>query len=133
MSAGPCTVVRVGHPGRVLAALLDLVLPQLCAGCGAPTAWCGTCAQLLAEAARAPLGEARPDPVPEGFPRAATAAVYDGAVRAALLAHKERGRLALVRPLGLALAAAVASLEPPTGFVLTAVPVDPRRGAAAGS
>jgi predicted amidophosphoribosyltransferase len=106
----------------VLAALLDLVLPQPCAGCGAPAAWCSSCAHLLAEAARSPLGETRPDPVPQGFPRAATAAVYDGAVRAALLAHKERGRLALVRPLGRALAAAVVALDPPRGFVLAAVP-----------
>ena len=104
------------------AALLDLVLPQPCAGCGGPTAWCSSCAQLLVAAAISPVGETRPDPAPPGFPRAATAAVYDGAVRAALLAHKERGRLALVRPLGQALAAAVASLEPPRGFVLTAVP-----------
>ncbi|MCW2571622.1 MAG: utilization protein GntX [Frankiales bacterium] len=106
----------------MLAALLDLVLPQPCAGCGAPAAWCSSCAHLLAEAARSPLGETRPDPVPQGFPRAAAAAVYDGAVRAAVLAHKERGRLALVRPLGQALAAAVVALDPPRGFVLAAVP-----------
>ena len=106
----------------MLAAFLDLVLPQACAGCGAPTAWCAACAQALAEAAIAPLGATRPDPSPTGFPRAAAAAAYDGAVRGALLAHKERGRLSLGRPLGAALAAAVGCLSPPYGVVLVPVP-----------
>ena len=45
---------------------------------------------------------------------------YDGAVRAALLAHKERGRLGLVAPLGDALAWGLAALEadPTTGPLL---------------
>jgi predicted amidophosphoribosyltransferase len=106
----------------VLSALLDLVLPQACAGCAAPTAWCAGCAQVLAAAACAPLGVTRPDPSPPGFPRAAAAAAYDGAVRGALLAHKERGRLSLGHPLGAALAAAVGCLSPPYGVVLVPVP-----------
>jgi predicted amidophosphoribosyltransferase len=60
--------------------------------------------------------------VPIGFPRAAAAAAYDGPVRAALLAHKERGRLGLVRPLGRALAAAVLCLDPATEIVLVPIP-----------
>ena len=111
----------------VLDALLDLVLPQSCAGCGrAASRWCPACASALRDAVRRPLGRTAPDPVPPGFPRAAAAAAYDGAVRGALLAHKERGRLALVRPLGAALAAAVAALDPPAGVVLVPVPSDPR-------
>ena len=77
---------------------------------------------MLRAAARRPLGAVSPDPVPPGFPRAAAAAAYDGAVRGALLAHKERGRLGLVRPLGQSLAAAVTCLVPPPGIVLVPVP-----------
>ena len=111
----------------VLDALLDLVLPQVCAGCGRDgTRWCPPCAGALRTAVRRPLGPTAPDPTPAGFPGAAAAAAYDGAVRGALLAHKERGRLALVRPLGAALAAAVTALGPPAGIVLVPVPSDPR-------
>lgn len=107
----------------MLDALLDLVLPQACAGCGGPVAWCRACADVLAEAAARPLGRVRPDPVPVRYPQAAAAAaVYEGAVRGALLAHKERGRLGLVQPLGVALAAAVRCLDPPPGVVLVPVP-----------
>jgi predicted amidophosphoribosyltransferase len=48
----------------------------------------------------------RPDPCPAGFPPAFAVAAYDGPVRAALIAHKEHGRLSLARPLGQALARA---------------------------
>jgi predicted amidophosphoribosyltransferase len=106
----------------VLAALLDLVLPAPCAGCGGHGPWCEACADVLAEAARHPLGPARPDPTPAGFPRAVAAARYDGAVRGALLAHKERGRLGLAVPLGRALAAAVGCLDLPGRVVLVPVP-----------
>lgn len=103
-------------------ALLDLVLPQPCAGCGAPGPWCAACGEALSLAAAFPLGRVAPDPKPAGFPVAAAAARYDGAVRGALLAHKERGRLGLVDPLGSALAAAVRCLETPPGSVLVPVP-----------
>lgn len=106
----------------MLTALLDLVLPQPCAGCAGPGPWCADCAQVLHAAASRPLGVTRPDPVPLGFPRAAAAGVYDGAIRGALLAHKERGQLSLARPLGRALAAAVACLDPPPGVLLVPVP-----------
>jgi predicted amidophosphoribosyltransferase len=107
----------------VLTALLDLVLPQPCAGCGGPGAWCDDCAVLLSEVARHPLGLTRPDPPPPRFPvTAAAAAAYAGPVRGALLAHKEKGRLALGRPLGRALAAAVGCLAPSSRVVLVPVP-----------
>lgn len=105
----------------MLADLLDLVLPRDCAGCRLPgRTLCGACA--------AELGSPRPhrpDPCPAGLPPLVAAAAYDGAVRAALLAHKERGRLGLAVPLGIALAAAVRELDPPRGAVLVPVPSSP--------
>ena len=106
----------------MLDALLDLVLPQVCAGCGGPSSWCAACTDALDAAALRPLGMTQPQPVPAGFPRAAAAAVYDGAVRGALLAHKERGRLGLVLPLGRALAAAAGCLDAPPGVLLVPLP-----------
>lgn len=49
----------------------------------------------------------RPDPAPPGLPVVHAAAPYEDEVRAALLAHKERGALTLAIPLGTALAGAV--------------------------
>lgn len=49
----------------------------------------------------------RPVPEPRGLPAVYAAAAYADAVRAALLAHKERGALALAGALGAALAGAV--------------------------
>lgn len=88
---------------QVLAALADLVLPARCAGCerdgpgAAPL--CENCGAAL-------LGPAQvrpPTPSPPGLPPPWSAACYAGAVRAALLAHKEHGRRALAGPLGQAL------------------------------
>lgn len=111
----------------LLDALLDLLLPQACAGCHAPsTRWCRACAERLVAVTTRPLGFCAPEPVPRGFPRATAAAPYDGAVRGALLAHKERGRLGLVRPLGAALAAAVRALDLSGPVLLVPVPSDRR-------
>ena len=93
----------------LLADLLDLVLPQACAGCGGPAA-------LLCPACRAALdalvpGPAAPSPPPPGLPRTRAAGPYAGPLRAALLAHKERGRLGLGPPLGGLLAGAVQDLR----------------------
>ena len=105
----------------MLADLLDLVLPRDCVGCQEPgRALCRSCAALL----RAPHAH-RPDPCPTGLPPLMTAGAYDGAVRAALLAHKERGRLGLVRPLGAALAGAVRGLRVAGPLVLVPVPSSP--------
>ncbi len=87
----------------VLADLLDLVFPVGCGGCGRPgSAWCGSCAGLLDR----PTAH-RPRPSPPGLPPVWVAGRYDGAVRSALLAYKERGRRELGGPLGAALAGAV--------------------------
>jgi predicted amidophosphoribosyltransferase len=116
-----------------LAGLLDLVLPARCAGCGEP-------ARLLCPACRLALDEpARlrwPDPTPSGLPPPWVVADYAGAVREALLAHKEHGRLALAAPLGAALArstwAAAGTERPVCGRPVPPtilVPVPSRRAA----
>jgi predicted amidophosphoribosyltransferase len=90
--------------GATLLAALDLALPAECAGCGLlPGLLCRNCGSALA----APARPAWPRPSPAGLPPPWAVAGYDGAVRAALLAHKEQGRLALARPLGGALATSV--------------------------
>ncbi|WEO97067.1 ComF family protein [Streptomyces sp. FXJ1.172] len=85
--------------------LSDLVLPAECAGCGAArTALCPRCrAALGGRAAR----RVRPVPEPAGLPVVYAAAPYAREVRELLLAHKERGALALAGVLGAALAGAV--------------------------
>lgn len=89
-----------------LRALLDLVLPAACVGCGAPgTAWCPRCAASLA----GPPWPARPDPCPAGLPPTWAVAAYAGAVRSATVAHKEQGARALREPLAAALAASIAA------------------------
>ncbi|MFF1375678.1 ComF family protein [Streptomyces sp. NPDC058308] len=85
--------------------LTDLVLPAECAGCGEPrTALCDDCLGALCGAVPRRV---RPVPEPAGLPVVHAVAPYEDAVRAVLLAHKERGALGLVRPLGSALAEAV--------------------------
>ena len=105
----------------MLADLVDLVLPRHCVGCAAGgRLLCGACAATLS---RPRLH--RPEPSPAGLPPLAAAAAYDGPARAALLAHKEHGRLGLAGPLGSALAGAVLLLRPPPGTVLVPVPSSP--------
>ena len=111
-----------------LSALSELVLPVECAGCGALAAGSGLCAGCVP--AWAP-GPARPEPAPEGLPPCVSAAVYDGPVRGLVLAYKERGRRALARPLGAALAGAVAAGAGPRGaWPLLLVPVPDTAAAA---
>ncbi|GGQ50959.1 ComF family protein [Streptomyces asoensis] len=108
------------------------MLPAECGGCGSPrTVLCPRCRTALGAAG--PF-RVRPVPRPPGLPAVHAAARYADEVRAVLLAHKERGALALARPLGSALAGAVrAGLgeagvgegeapRPPTGVLLVPVP-----------
>ncbi|MGW7299451.1 MULTISPECIES: ComF family protein [unclassified Streptomyces] len=115
--------------------LTDLVLPSECGGCGRPrTVLCPRCRTALSGAEPCRV---RPDPEPPGLPVVHAAARYADQVRAALLAHKERGALALAAPLGVALAGAVrAGLATGggTGFrtgggAVLLVPVPSARGA----
>jgi predicted amidophosphoribosyltransferase len=85
--------------------LTDLVLPAECGGCGrARTVLCPECRAVLSGIAPCRV---RPVPEPPGLPVVHAAARYADEVRAVLLAHKERGALALATPLGAALAGAV--------------------------
>ncbi|MFC8426215.1 ComF family protein [Streptomyces sp. NPDC057236] len=85
--------------------LTDLVLPAECGGCGRPrTVLCARCRTALSGAVPCRV---RPVPEPAGLPPVHAAARYADEVRATLLAHKERGALALSGPLGEALAGAV--------------------------
>ncbi|MCZ0979829.1 ComF family protein [Streptomyces diastatochromogenes] len=82
--------------------IAGLVLPVACGGCGRPrTELCPACAGALAGTGPRRV---RPAPEPVGLPVVHAAAPYADAVREVLLAHKERGALALAGPLGGALA-----------------------------
>ncbi|MEU5443423.1 ComF family protein [Streptomyces griseofuscus] len=112
--------------------LTDLVLPADCAGCGAPrTTLCARCRTALAGGAPRRV---RPQPEPAGLPSVYASAPYAEAVRALLLAHKERGALTLTGALGAALAAAVragldASAGTGTSGTVVLVPVPSARWA----
>ncbi|KMS67590.1 hypothetical protein ACM01_42195 [Streptomyces viridochromogenes] len=85
--------------------LTDLVLPAECGGCGTPrTVLCPECRAVLSGTGPSRV---RPVPEPPGLPVVHAAARYTDEARAVLLAHKERGALALAAPLGAALAGAV--------------------------
>ncbi|MFD9129257.1 ComF family protein, partial [Kitasatospora sp. NPDC059571] len=110
-------------------ALLDLLLPTRCAGCGQGRAQlCARCREALSAAC---AGPADPVPRPAGLPPVHASAAYAGPVRSLLITHKERGALALAGPLGTALAGAVRSAVPegPGGGPLLLVPVPSARGA----
>lgn len=112
--------------------LTELVLPAECGGCGRPrTALCAECRDALCGAVPSRV---RPDQGPPGLPVVHAAAPYEDAVRAVLLAHKERGALGLAGPLGAGLAGAVragaAAPVPPGGdAAVLLVPVPSTREA----
>ncbi|MFD5033740.1 ComF family protein [Streptomyces sp. NPDC058220] len=109
--------------------ITGLVLPVACGGCGsARTPLCGDCGRALYGTWPCRV---RPVPEPAGLPAVHAAAPYEDAVRAVLLAHKERGALGLAGPLGRALAGAVQAAAPPgTGVApLLLVPVPSTRRA----
>ena len=96
----------MGWAGSILRTLADLVLPGECAGCDSPDAHraiCAACHDLLTAGAQ----PARPRGASADLPPCLSAAVYEGPVRALILAYKERGQRALAGPLGAALAATV--------------------------
>ncbi|HVM27016.1 MAG TPA: phosphoribosyltransferase family protein [Mycobacteriales bacterium] len=118
MSSSPAVHLSRPRPLELAEALLDLVLPRRCAGCAEPgCGLCPACREVLTAPALGRVADG-----PRRLPPLAAAAPYGGAVRGVLLAHKEHGRLALARPLGTALAGAVAALGPSPGAVLVPVP-----------
>ncbi|MEV0996711.1 ComF family protein [Nonomuraea sp. NPDC050202] len=76
----------------MLNALLDLVLPPACAGCGAKGA---SCCPRCFEALTAEPARRGSVPWPRGLPDCWSAAPYEGAVRRMIVAYKERGAVAL--------------------------------------
>ena len=90
-------------PCALAAALIDLLLPGLCGGCGTPgPGWCAACAARIAPSW----------PVLPGGPPVHIVGRYAGPLRTALLAYKERGRRDLAGPLARLLAGAVAGVPP---------------------
>lgn len=108
-------------------ALLDLMVPAVCAACGRPgAAACAGCLRPLASPSR----PAWPTPTPAGLPPPYAVAPYADPTRALLLAYKEHGVVALRAPLGAALAEAVrtallATASGPRPAYLVPVPSSP--------
>lgn len=94
----------MGNSHDLVAASADLLLGGTCVGCRRPGP--GLCLRCASSLDALPF-EARPTPTPPGLPVVFAVAHYGGAVREALVAHKEHGRLSLARPLGRALTLSV--------------------------
>jgi predicted amidophosphoribosyltransferase len=129
-SPAPILVAHSRDVGTSWAAVAELFLGASCAGCAGPgPPLCPACRAALAGIPRSTT----PTPCPLGFPRTWTAGHYDGVVRSVVLAHKERGQLALARPLGDVLArvienaAQVLEDDPYGSRVLIPVPSTRRR------
>ncbi|MEV0198239.1 phosphoribosyltransferase family protein [Nonomuraea sp. NPDC050691] len=89
----------------MLTAVLDVLLPRPCVGCGTAGApLCDAClAPLAAPASRTPV------PRPAGLPACWSAAWYEGPLRRAVIAYKERAQIGLAVPLATLLAFTVVS------------------------
>src|SRR6185312_17205597 len=96
-------------------ALLDLVIPVVCVGCGASgSPFCAACVRVCA----GPMTMHMPLPV-------VAYGWYTGPLRTALIRYKERGRRDLAEPLAHLLETALAGAverAPPAGIVLVPVP-----------
>ncbi|WP_416956515.1 ComF family protein [Nocardioides sp. T5] len=107
---------------------LDLFLGSRCVGCDLPGRMlCPTCRGCLSRTPRV----AWPTPVPDGLVTPWVVEAYDGAVRALVVGHKDRGQWGHRRVLGDLLARAVhgAAAELDPGAPLLLVPVPSRPGA----
>lgn len=109
---------------RLLAELIDLVLPLECAACRRPgDSWCRRCSAALARSRLAPsVRQVAPDPVPTGFPPCFAWGRYTGPLRSGITSWKDGGRRDLDRGLAVLLASAMADAlrepapGPPGGF-----------------
>lgn len=114
----------------MLDAALDLFLGTRCVGCDAPGRMlCPDCRTGLSRRAV----PAWPSPVPDGLVPPWATESYDGAVRALVVGHKDRGQWAHRRVLGELLAEAVRAAtadvrEDPAPVVLVPVPSRPGAG-----
>ncbi len=120
----------MGSRHGYLAASADLFLGGACVGCTRPgpplCSRCGACLEGLPY-------RTRPSPCPPGLPPTYCVSGYQGAARAALVAHKEEARLTLTRPLGRALALSVLGVLTATAarpVVITLVPTPSSRARA---
>ncbi|MGH3612549.1 MAG: ComF family protein [Pseudonocardia sp.] len=92
---------------ELVAALVDLVLPGACGGCGAPgPPWCVRCDGQLGPPSW---------PMLPGGPVVAAVGRYRGPLRMALLSYKERGRRDLAGVLAELLAGGLAQVAGPAG------------------
>ena len=114
----------------MLDAALDLFLGSRCVGCDLPGRMlCRACRAALSRRARI----AWPTPVPDGLVTPWATEVYEGAVRALVVGHKDRGQWGHRRVLGELLAEAVrgatAYVDADPAVPLLLVPVPSRPGA----
>jgi predicted amidophosphoribosyltransferase len=95
-------------------ALVDLVLPTACAGCGAEGTgqMCPSCTEGLRGLVPGPT---KPTPAPEALPPCTALGGYEGPLRGLVIAYKERGAYRLAKPLGTALGVVVESAAFATG------------------
>ena len=111
----------------LLTPLAQVVTGRACVGCAqVGHDLCSDCRVLLRRGAR----RADPTPCPVGLPPTYAATAYEGPVREAVVAFKERGRSGLRRPLADALTASVAALilagsTAPRPLLLVPVPSSP--------
>lgn len=104
--------------------LLDLVVGSECVGCARPGRMlCARCRALLPTVPRVRW----PQPTPPGLVTPWSMADYDGAVRAMIVGHKDRGQFAFRRVLAGLLAEAVRAAVTPAGPVVL-VPAPSRPG-----
>lgn len=105
-------------------AVVDLVLPASCAGCGAggTAVLCPACSRRLRSASPR---QTTPSPAPIQFPPTWALCEYDGIIRRAILEYKERGRRAVAGQLGERLAAVVdaATTSVPSVAPVVLVPI----------
>lgn len=103
-------------PTSLLDGARDLLLGGRCTACDRPGATlCAGCREEMERTAALTCAPTLPHPCPPGLLPVWSCGAYAGAVRALLLAHKERGRQELARPLGSLLAQSVAGALAPRG------------------
>lgn len=101
---------------------LDVLVPTSCIACGSPgETWCCLGQNLARAGALASLARAFPPDVP-----VFTAGTYNGALRTAIIALKERGLRQLGPPLGLLLAKTLAALPVSGSKMCVPVPTRPK-------